>query len=558
MSRDDLRRRTEQRLSDAVLSRLPSSEMYHRPYMHADHVQFVASSRRHDFFATLSGDGAVKFWHRVEGDLEFVKGITAQDGAFHSCSVSPDGDLLATGSRNGRVSVFDICSFSLASKFDFRTPLRVTLCFVGAGPIGRLAVAFSGDPAVRIVDALEQPPGDAAPATLRLLSGIHRSPTSCMQFIDEWRAVVSCDCDGLLEFWRPDGREPPFAYTLKTDTDLYLMAQASLAAVSVAASRTHIAVCCSDWAVRVFDIASGRLVRMIPDDLGRDDCFGIDADEFAARAAAEREYRRANSYFAVAFDETGETLVVPSIVGIKFIALTSGALVRVIGRVEKNERFNSVALLQAGGVPMAAATAFERQRFYLFTNRAPESAKRDVFNERAAKERLVQTIKPRKAGTAAWPAVATLHTTMGSIKFRMFPGECPLAVENFVTHARRGYYDNIRIHRVVRDFCIQTGDPTWSGTGGQSTWGGTFEDEFPDGGNRFDRPGMVGMANTGKNSNGSQFFITTVAVDSLSGKHTCWGEVVDGMDNVKAIELVPVDNYRHPLQEIKLVNITFG
>jgi peptidylprolyl isomerase domain and WD repeat-containing protein 1 len=533
--------------------------MYYRSYMHVENVQFVASSHRHDFFMTLSVDGVVKFWHRVENDLEFVKGINPHDGPFHSYSVSPDGNLIATGSRNGRISVLDISSFNLISKFDFRAPVRVTVSFVSVSPINGLAVAFSGESTIRIIDALEQLSGDSTvPTTLRLFSDIHRSPITCMQFIDGWQFVVSSDCDGLLEFWRPDGCEPKFSYKFKADTDLYLMAQSSLTAVSIAASRSRIAVCCSDWSVRVFDIASGLLVRTIPDDLGRDDFFGLDADEFSARCSAERDYRQVNSYFSVAFDDADATLVVPSIVGLKFLSVASGALVRVIGRVEKHERFNSVALLQTGGVPMAAATAFDRQRFYLFTNRAPESAKRDVFNERAAKERLVQPAKPRKAGTTEWPGVATLHTTKGSIKFRMFADECPLAVENFVTHARRGYYDNIRIHRVVRDFCIQTGDPTGRGTGGQSIWGGTFEDEFPDGGHRFDKPGMVGMANTGRNSNGSQFFIATVAVEYLSGKHTCWGEVVDGMENVKAIELVPVDNYRHPLQEVKLVNVTFG
>jgi peptidylprolyl isomerase domain and WD repeat-containing protein 1 len=207
---------------------------------------------------------------------------------------------------------------------------------------------------------------------------------------------------------------------------------------------------------------------------------------------------------------------------------------------------------------MALLTAFDRQRLYLFTTKPPESAKRDVFNEKASTERLVQPVKVRRPTVAKWPSVATLHTTMGSIKFQMFPDECPLAVENFVTLARRGYYDNIRFHRVVRDFCIQTGDPTGAGYGGESTWGGTFEDEFPEGGHGFDRPGMVGMANAGKNTNTSQFFITTVATPHLNGKHTCWGEVVDGMDNVKAMELAPVDNYKHPITEIKLVNITFS
>jgi len=101
--------------------------------------------------------------------------------------------------------------------------------------------------------------------------------------------------------------------------------------------------------------------------------------------------------------------------------------------------------------------------------------------------------------------IVTLTTTHGDIKLRMFPEIVPNAVENFVTHCENGYYDDVPFHRVMEDFMIQGGDPKGDGTGGESIWGGKFDDELSDNLHHF--RGAISMANSGANSNGSQFFI---------------------------------------------------
>ena len=101
--------------------------------------------------------------------------------------------------------------------------------------------------------------------------------------------------------------------------------------------------------------------------------------------------------------------------------------------------------------------------------------------------------------------IAVMQTSKGTIKIRFFPEEAPKAVENFKTHAKNGYYDGLTFHRVIEDFMIQGGDPAGDGTGGESIWGGSFEDEFTD--NLWNFRGALSMANSGKDSNGSQFFI---------------------------------------------------
>ncbi|CAE6531240.1 unnamed protein product, partial [Rhizoctonia solani] len=111
------------------------------------------------------------------------------------------------------------------------------------------------------------------------------------------------------------------------------------------------------------------------------------------------------------------------------------------------------------------------------------------------------------------------------------------AVENFVGHAKSGYFEGVIFHRVIKKFMIQTGDPLGDGTGGTSIWGREFEDEFSPA-VKHDRPYTLSMANAGPNTNGSQFFITTAATSWLDGKHVVFGEVVKGLEVVKAMEAV--------------------
>jgi len=176
------------------------------------------------------------------------------------------------------------------------------------------------------------------------------------------------------------------------------------------------------------------------------------------------------------------------------------------------------------------------------------SGGRDVFNEKPTKELQKMASTPTKLGS-----MVVMHTNMGDITIELFPDECPKSVENFISHSRDGYYNNTLFHRVIKDFMIQCGDPLGDGTGGESIWGGEFEDEFHHQ-LRHDRPGIVSMANAGPNTNGSQFFITTVPCPWLDNKHTVFGKVVKGMDVVHAIERVKVRE-NHPMEPIKIVNI---
>ncbi|MBY0540804.1 MAG: peptidylprolyl isomerase [Campylobacterales bacterium] len=152
---------------------------------------------------------------------------------------------------------------------------------------------------------------------------------------------------------------------------------------------------------------------------------------------------------------------------------------------------------------------------------------------------------------------AIVETSKGNIKIELRADMAPKAVENFVTHSKNGYYNGLIFHRVIKDFMIQGGDPTGTGAGGESIWGGKFKDEFAPNA-VFDKAGILAMANAGPNTNASQFFITTVPTYWLNGRHTIFGYVKEGFDVVKKIEAIPTTSKyegNKPLEDVKIISI---
>ncbi|TMU84556.1 peptidylprolyl isomerase [Bacillus sp. BHET2] len=174
-----------------------------------------------------------------------------------------------------------------------------------------------------------------------------------------------------------------------------------------------------------------------------------------------------------------------------------------------------------------------------------------------------------------------MKTSMGTIKIKLFPEQAPKTVENFITHSEKGYYDGLKFHRVIKDFMIQGGDPNGNGTGGESIYGESFEDEFSP--ELFNLRGALSMANAGPDTNGSQFFIVQKSdfdpkledqmksagfpaeiIDAymenggtpwLDQKHTVFGQVIEGMDIVDKIANVEVGANDLPKEDVVIESI---
>ncbi len=147
--------------------------------------------------------------------------------------------------------------------------------------------------------------------------------------------------------------------------------------------------------------------------------------------------------------------------------------------------------------------------------------------------------------------VVVLETTQGNIEIELKREVAPIACENFEKLVQKGYYNGIIFHRVIPNFMIQGGDPTGTGRGGESIFGKAFKDECTSK-ILFNKKGLLAMANSGPNTNGSQFFITTAATSWLNGRHTIFGEVISGYDVVTKIENVKTRQDR-PVEEQKII-----
>eukprot|EP00668_Euglena_longa_P001294 GGOE01001529.1.p1 GENE.GGOE01001529.1~~GGOE01001529.1.p1 ORF type:complete len:621 (-),score=183.00 GGOE01001529.1:278-2077(-) len=594
MSEPDPKRRKKLDADRVHLDALPNGAMYERSYMHTDCLAMVLVTPKTDFVVTLSIDGHLKFWKKLPIDIIFVKHFRPHLGMVSGMAMSKwDGQLICTASEDRSVKVFDVVNFDMINmiKLGF-TPGAVELICPSVHPKARLVVCHRTNPTMTIFD-----PHDGGGTPLQDVN-LHSAPVRVIQFNHVHHTVVSASQDGMLEYWSSDSYQfeaKGLRFTSKLDTDLYDFGKDNTVPYSLDFSRDGqlFAMWGKDRQLRVYRFLTGKRYRAYNESVtiytelqkDKEGPYALEPIDFGRRLAMEKELEAAMAsgtccpYNAV-FDDSGHFLIYATLLGIKVVHLPTNTLNRLLGKVEGTERFMQVALFQ--GIvkqsqavfqlaqkdlarevdfdqpdPSLFCVAYKRVRFYIFTRREPEEADegdstkgRDVFNEKLSKEEIALAV----TSNLTLGQSAIIRTTMGDIHVKLFPDESPKAVENFSTHSRAGYYNGHLFHRIIKGFMLQTGDPGGDGRGGESIWGGDFEDEFSKG-LKFDRPFILAMANAGPNTNGSQFFITTVPTPHLDSKHTIFGRVTKGMDVVQAIEKVKTDRFDKPLKDVKMINI---
>ncbi|GIX62919.1 peptidyl-prolyl cis-trans isomerase [Babesia caballi] len=382
---------------------------------------------------------------------------------------------------------------------------------------------------------------------------------------------------------------PRLGFTMKGQTDLYELRKLNTHAVSMAISPSgeFAAMHCHDGHIRLFRFHSLKLCRVYDESAlmyaaaqsdPKSSALHMDPVDFLKRRTYEQEISKIGTdqgeYSQLCFDVSSNYLIYPSMLGIKVVNIVTNKVVRVLGRAELSVRYLKVALMQdtsnkrrtgASGAkredaqaPLALATAFQRNRLYVFGNREPSEEELDSRDVGGAPEQRDASAPARgpnvESAGGRLAREAIIHTNMGDIHVRLFYKDCRRTVENFTVHALNGYYNGCTFHRVIPNFMIQGGDPSGDGTGGESIWGSEFEDEIVPH-LKHDRPFTLSMANAGPNTNGSQFFITTVLCPWLDGKHTVFGRVIGGTDIVQAIERVPTDGDDKPLTDVKIINV---
>ncbi|KAM1116109.1 hypothetical protein TB2_006563 [Malus domestica] len=576
----------------AYLDALPSAQMYEKSYMHRDVVTHVAVSTA-DFVVTGSIDGHLKFWKKKAVGIEFAKHFRSHLGPIEGLAVSVDGLLCCTISNDKSVKIYDVVNYDMMVmiRTEF-VPGAVEWVYKQGDVKARLAISDRNSSYVHIFDARS---GTNEPIISR---EVHLGPVKVMRYNPVFDTVISADQQGMIEYWSPDTLKFPetgVKFRMKSDTNLFEIpkCKTTVSSIEVSPDGKQFSITSPDRRIRVFWFSTGKLRRVydetleVAQDLQRSDVplYQLEAIDFGRRMAVEREIEKTESAPQpnAVFDESSNFLIYATLLGIKVVNLHTNKVSRIFGKVENNDRFLRIALYQGDRsskkvrkIPAAAANvneskepltdptliccAFKKHRIYLFSQREPEEPEdatkgRDIFNEKPPADELLAASEIGKSATTSLPDNVILRTTMGDIHMKLYPEECPKTVENFTTHCRNGYYDNLIFHRVIKGFMIQTGDPLGDGTGGQSIWGREFEDEFHKS-LRHDRPFTLSMANAGENTNGSQFFITTVATPWLDNKHTVFGRVIKGMDVVQAIEKVKTDRGERPQVDVKILNVT--
>ncbi|CAH0482922.1 unnamed protein product [Peronospora belbahrii] len=584
----------------AYLANLPSAAMYERSFMHRTIVSHVLVAPETHFIITASVDGHVKFWKKMARGIEFVKHYKAHLQEIHGLAVSVDGLRLCSTSADRSIKLYDVLAFDMVNMLTVTfTPGECSWISSKGAIEPKVAVADRNSPAVKIYTTANEP--------VHIIGQLHAAPVTALAFNAVTNCAISADQKGIIEYWDADSYKFPTGrkvtkFRFKGETDLYELAKGKThaTAIDVSPDGKSFVATAKDKQIRVFRFDTGKMRRKYDESLAvfedaqADDTLHLDAIDFGRRAAVERELVDSDVVSNCIFDESGYFILYATLAGIKVVNVETNKVVKVLGKVESSDRFLRLSLFQgkpkvntqyekhlkvASGLkheaevmsdsinerdsidPTLFCTSFKRNRFFLFSSREPKDDEgegnnagtgRDVFNEKPTLEEA--QVATESSASKMLGETAVMHTTMGDITLKLFGKECPRTVENFCTHARNGYYDDLIFHRVIKNFMVQTGDPLGDGTGGESIWGGEFEDEFHRN-LRHDRPYTLSMANAGPGTNGSQFFITTVPTPWLDNKHTVFGRVEHGKDTVSSIENARVDKSDKPLTDIKIINI---
>ena len=579
-------------LQQLLIDNLPSCETYERSYMHRDIVNYLMVTPKSDFLITSSVDGAIKFWKKTLNSIEFVKHFRSHSACIQCISVNCCGTLLASIAVDKSMKIFDVVNFDMINmiKFDF-LPSKCEWIHTDQDPIAAIAVSSNETPDVFIYDCK----GDGSP--IKVLNKIHIGPVVLIKFNYSFSTIVSIDSNSMIEYWSSPRFDYKFPYDRvefdsKLDTDLYEFAKNSFIVHDIAFTFDghYFGTLSNDRKVRIFKFTTGKIIKIFDENLQQLSTIQHSKQilpnmEFSRRMAIERELEKSESfcYERLVFDKSGQFIMYSTMLGIKLVHWRSNKVIKMYGKSE-NLRPLGIALYQGipvkqDGVvtiemrasdnpnvenvqsdPTIFCTAYKKNRFYVFSKRDTEDASsdivvdRDILNEKPSREDIIATTETPALQRAFENCI--IHTTMGDIHCKMFPKECPKTVENFFVHSKNGYYNGQIFHRVIKQFMIQTGDPTGTGTGGDSIWGYDFEDEFHPS-LKHDKPYTISMANSGANTNGSQFFITVIPCPWLDNKHTVFGKVTKGVEVVQNISNLKTNpKTEKPYDDVKIINIT--
>ena len=567
--------------NDIYLNYLPMTNNYSKSYLHKDIIDNIICTNKTNFIFTFSYDGVIKFWKKMVEGIEYVKKFKAHPNKITGISINCNGNLLCTCSyKDLSIKIFDITNFDL---FDFIQldfyPMLIEFITENSSLINLVALSEKDKGLIHIYDITHK-------KEISLLNLHNNSLITNIKFNSKYNICLSTSNLGLIEYWCKfetikneeniinfDFPKNHIKFKYKSETDLFKLynkdKKNNILSLSLSPKNNYFGLYTKSKIIYIFDFLTAKILYTIPDKCelteSKNELIEKDIDKYLDTLYQPN----------IQFDESEKYIYYPSKEGIKLLQLLNNNktdLIYIIGKKEKL-RFINICLFQGESLknknsliqtnlnsnisfheekildPLLFACAYRNNRFYIFTKKEPDNKlKRDIINEDIDELKNKNSNKNKKQENNELPEKAVIETSKGEIFVKLFYKECPKTVKNFVTLAKRGYYDGLIFHRIIKNFMIQTGDPKGNGTGGESIYGNPFKDEFN--ANLLHEEFTLSMANAGPDTNGSQFFITTVPCHWLDGKHTVFGRVYEGKDVVKLIEEEECDRNNKPLNDV--------
>ena len=599
--------------TDLPLNYLPMTNNYSKSYLQTDFIDNIYCTNKTDFIFTTSYDGVIQFWKKIPKGIEFVKKFNAHQNRITGLSINKDGNLLCTCSyKDLFIKIFDVINFYLLDYISLKYyPFLCEFIITDENSINNIIALSEKDKGIiHVLDINKK-------KEISLIKIHENSIITNIKFNNKYNICLSTSNTGLIEYWCKSsnnnlnndnknfifGKNDENSYSIndtinfdfpkhsikfkfKSQTDLFKLYDKTkknpIINLTLSPKNNFFGIIDKNLNIYIYNFLTAKIIYQI---LNNNTYIDDKSPENQKISNIEKEIEKnieTQNQPNIQFDESENYIYYPTREGIKLIFLKTKELIKIIGKKEKL-RFISICLFQGESLknksgiitekkfgneeninadkiidPLLLCTSYKSNRFYIFSKEEPDNkTQRDIINEsiEEIKNKSQNNKSQKNQEVIALPEKAVIDTTKGEIFIKLFINECPKTTKNFITLGKRGYYDGLIFHRVIKNFMIQTGDPRGNGTGGESIYGKPFKDEFNE--NLKHEAFTVSMANSGPDTNGSQFFITTVPCHWLDNKHTVFGRVYDGSDVVKIIEETKVDKHNKPYEDIKIVTIRF-
>ena len=419
--------------NDINLKRLPQSEMYEWSWMHRKTISNIGMASNYDFLITTSNDGVIKFWKKTQIGIEFVKEYRGHNDYIQCMDISLDGTLLITVGNDKNCCIFDVVTFDMITRLSL-SYFAGCCCWINntlKRNTAMIAISEKHNSRIHIYK-----PMTTNDKSIHDIENIHRLNTKilCMKYNKKYDCCVSTDLLGNVEYWStqsPFDRPNNLSFEYIMDTDLFVYKKNKIIPTSITISNNSelIVIKSSDNFIRLFRFKTGKLLLKLNENIeeyqnSNDSIYGIDSIEFGKHIAVERQLNKEmnESIFNnnkkwlcnnIIFDESDNFLLYSTMMGIKVIDIVNdGQLIKLIGKQETNVRFLNISLFQGiantkighsraqklgtndiigtsmnntlnkmESDPSIFVTGYNKDRFYMFTNRSNESdGHRDIQN----------------------------------------------------------------------------------------------------------------------------------------------------------------------------------